>query len=70
MFSFRLEVTPVWQDNLNGATLDIDYNPMAFDMTNDAGFLLAMNEIRKLKSGGVCIIAICCESYSAMLLGF
>ena len=49
--------------------MDIMQNPMLFDLTTTTGFALALNEVRRLKEGGCLIVAICCESFSAMLPG-
>ena len=49
-----------------GTTLDVMENPMLQDLTTDAGFALALNEVRRLKKGSCLIVAICCESFSAM----
>ena len=50
-------------------SLDISYNPMALDLAESAGFAAAVNAVRNLKEGGTCVIALCCKSYSAMMLG-
>ena len=58
-----------YKDGATGVALDVLYNPIALDITTDAGFASALNEIRKLKPGACVIAAICCKSFSAMLLG-
>ena len=51
---------------LSGTSLDIMSNPLVMDMTTDVGFSLALNEVRRLKAGGCCVLALCCESFSVM----
>ena len=46
--------------------MDIMSNPMVMDLTSEAGFSLALNEVRRLKNGGCCVLALCCESFSVM----
>ena len=53
-----------------GVSVDILENPIAMDLTTNAGFALALLQVSKLKRGGVCIIAICCRSYSVMCLAY
>ena len=50
--------------------MDLKDNPTAFDLTTDVGFALALNSILRLRAGGVLVLAICCESFSVMPLGF
>ena len=52
-----------------GSSLELLDHPDAFDLTSDAGFILALNEVKRLRPGGLCIVALCCESFSAMCLG-
>ena len=54
------------KDGAVGVALDIDYNPIALDMLTASGFATALNEVRRLKEGGICVIALCCRSFSAM----
>ncbi|CAE7947469.1 unnamed protein product [Symbiodinium sp. KB8] len=58
------------QEGLAGASMDLKDNPTAFDLTTDVGFALALNSILRLRAGGVLVLAICCESFSVMPLGF
>ena len=48
--------------------MDLMSNPMLFDLTTDVGFALALNEIRRLKRGSCAVVAICCNSFTAMCL--
>ena len=41
---------------------------MAFDLTSDVGYALALNCVLRLRPGGMLIVAICCESFSIMCL--
>ena len=41
---------------------------MAFDMTSDVGYALALNSVLRLRPGGMMILAICCESFSVTRL--
>ena len=50
--------------------MEILDDPLQFDLTTESGFVLALNEIRRLKVGGCAIIALCCESFSSMSLVF
>ncbi|CAE7243888.1 unnamed protein product [Symbiodinium pilosum] len=56
------------QDGAGGSAMDLLWNPMVFDLTTDVGFSLALNEVRRLRPGGVCVIALCCSSFSSMWL--
>ena len=62
------EYTIHWEAGASGASFEILDNPKAFDLTTPVGFALALNEVRRLKAGGCCVIALCCESFSAMYL--
>ena len=57
-----------WEDGAGGTTMDLMANPLCFDLTSSSGFALALNEVRRLRRGGCAVIAICCESFSSMLL--
>ena len=54
------------QEGLRGAPIDILLNPMLFDLTTEAGFILALNAVLRIRPGGVLLIAMCCESFSVM----
>ena len=56
------------KDGAGGTTFELMDNPLIFDLTSNSGFALALNEIRRLRPGACAIVAICCESYSAMCL--
>ena len=56
------------EDGNVGVSLDLLQNPIALDMTTDGGFAAALNEVRRLKRGGVCIVGLCCKSFSGMPL--
>ena len=56
------------QDNLYGASLDLAANPLTFDLTSDVGFALAANAVLRLRPRGVLIVALCCESFTIMML--
>jgi hypothetical protein len=58
------------KDGAAGVALDIEYNPIALDMMTASGFATALNEVRRLKEGGVCVVALCCRSFSAMYLSY
>ena len=56
------------KDGAGGTTFELMDNPLIFDLTSNSGFALALNEIRRLRPGACAIVAVCCESYSAMCL--
>ena len=58
----------MFQDGLDGASLDLMSNPYRFDLTGDVGFALALNAILRLRPGGVVVMGMCCESFSIMWL--
>ena len=47
--------------------MDLMSNPMLFDLTSNVGFALALNEFKRLKKGSCAVVAICCNSFTAML---
>ena len=60
-----------WQikDGLDGASMDILDNPRRYDLTGEVGFALALNAMLRLRTGGVVVVGLCCESFSVMHLG-
>ena len=58
------------QDECRGANIDILENPLIFDLTSNSGFCLAANSIMRMRPGSVLVVALCCESFSIMSLGF
>ena len=51
------------EDGNVGVSLDLLQNPIALDMTTDGGFAAALNEVRRLKRGGVCIVGLLQELF-------
>ena len=49
--------------------MDILDNPRRYDLTGEVGFALALNAMLRLRTGGVVVVGLCCESFSVMHLG-
>ena len=56
------------QDGLRGSSIDMLDNPMVMDLTQDVGFILAVNAILRLRPSSVLIVALSCDSFSIVPL--